>query len=239
MALVGNDLYVANTDAIVRVPYERGRDAHHRARRRKVADLPGGPLNHHWTKNIIASRDGTKLYVTVGSNSNVAENGMDEEEGRAAIWEIDVATGQQAPVRVRPAQSERPRLGAATRRAVDRRQRARRARQRPRARLPDVGEGRRLLRLAVQLLRRARRRAREAAAARPGREGGRARLRARLARGAARPGVRRGQRSSARASRAARSSASTARGTASRRRATRSCSCRSPTASRRACRCRC
>jgi len=59
----------------------------------KVADLPGGPINHHWTKNIVASADGTKLYASVGSNSNVGENGIDKEEGRAAIWEIDVKTG--------------------------------------------------------------------------------------------------------------------------------------------------
>jgi hypothetical protein len=58
-----------------------------------VADLPGGPLNHHWTKNIIASPDGKRLYATVGSNSNVGENGLDEEKGRAAILEIDLATG--------------------------------------------------------------------------------------------------------------------------------------------------
>ena len=124
----------------------------------KVADLPAGPINHHWTKNIIASRDGTRLYATVGSNSNVAENGMEEEERRAAILEVDLATGRTRRVRVRAAQSQRPRLAAADRRAVDRRERARRARQRPRARLPDVGAGRRVLRLAVQLLRPARRR---------------------------------------------------------------------------------
>ncbi|MBC7975496.1 MAG: PQQ-dependent sugar dehydrogenase, partial [Myxococcales bacterium] len=58
-----------------------------------LTDLPGGPLNHHWTKNIIASRDGAKLYATVGSNSNVAENGMEQEQGRAAIWEVDTRTG--------------------------------------------------------------------------------------------------------------------------------------------------
>ena len=60
----------------------------------KVIDLPGGPLNHHWTKNILASRDGKKLYVTVGSNSNVGENGLDEEKDRAAIHELDLATGK-------------------------------------------------------------------------------------------------------------------------------------------------
>jgi hypothetical protein len=92
MALVGNDLYVANADAIVRHAYTEGATSIS-GPGQKVTDLPGGPLNHHWTKNIIASRDGTKLYATVGSNSNVGENGMDIEEGRAAIWEVDLKTG--------------------------------------------------------------------------------------------------------------------------------------------------
>jgi glucose/arabinose dehydrogenase len=92
MALVGNTLYVANTDAVVAYPYEPG-DTRISAPARKVADLPAGALNHHWTKNVIASRDGSRLYATVGSNSNVAENGMDKEERRAAILEIDPATG--------------------------------------------------------------------------------------------------------------------------------------------------
>jgi glucose/arabinose dehydrogenase len=93
MTLVGNDLYVADTDRLVRFHYENG-DTQIKSPPIKVIDLPGGPLNHHWTKNVIASKDGSKLYVTVGSNSNVAENGMDKEEGRAAIWEVDRATGQ-------------------------------------------------------------------------------------------------------------------------------------------------
>ena len=93
MALVGNTLYVANTDALVRFPYVAGETRNPKTGER-VAELPGGPLNHHWTKNVIASRDGSKLYVTVGSNSNVAENGIEQEEGRAAIWEIDAKTGQ-------------------------------------------------------------------------------------------------------------------------------------------------
>jgi glucose/arabinose dehydrogenase len=93
MTLVGNDLYVADTDRLVRFHYENG-DTQIKSPPTKVIDLPGGPLNHHWTKNVIASKDGSKLYVTVGSNSNVAENGMDKEEGRAAIWEVDRATGQ-------------------------------------------------------------------------------------------------------------------------------------------------
>jgi len=93
VALVGKDLYVANTDAVVRFPYEEGQTSI-TAPGTKVMDLPGGPLNHHWTKNIIASPDGKYIYATVGSNSNVAENGMDKEDGRAAIWQLDRATGK-------------------------------------------------------------------------------------------------------------------------------------------------
>lgn len=94
MALVGSDLFVANTDGVVRFAYTPG------ATRlegigQPVADLPGGPINHHWTKNIIASPDGTKLYATVGSNSNVAERGMQAEVGRAAIWEINLKDGSR------------------------------------------------------------------------------------------------------------------------------------------------
>ncbi|MBP0621500.1 PQQ-dependent sugar dehydrogenase [Cupriavidus consociatus] len=92
MVLVGNDFYVAATDAVLRFPYRPGQ-TQIAAAPQKVVDLPGGPLNHHWTKNIIASRDGSKLYVTVGSNSNVAEHGMDKEAGRAAIWEVDPGNG--------------------------------------------------------------------------------------------------------------------------------------------------
>jgi glucose/arabinose dehydrogenase len=92
MALVGETLYVANTDAVIAFPYRRGETAI-RAEARKVADLPGGPLNHHWTKNLIASRDGKRLYATVGSNSNAAEHGLEKEEQRAAILEIDAASG--------------------------------------------------------------------------------------------------------------------------------------------------
>ena len=92
MALVGNDLYVANTDAVVRFPYVEGADRI-TAPGTKVVDLPAGTRNHHWTKNVIATRDGAKLYVTVGSNSNVAENGMEIESERAAIWEVDAKTG--------------------------------------------------------------------------------------------------------------------------------------------------
>ena len=94
MALVGSNLYVANADAIVRFPYEAGQTKI-TTPAVPVTDLPGGPINHHWTKNIIASPDGSKLYATVGSNSNVGENGMEAEAGRAAIWEVNLQTGQK------------------------------------------------------------------------------------------------------------------------------------------------
>ena len=92
MALVGNVLYVANTDAVVRFPYVTG-TTRITAPPVRVASLPGGPLNHHWTKSLIANQDGSRLYVGVGSNSNVAENGIHKERERAAILEIDPATG--------------------------------------------------------------------------------------------------------------------------------------------------
>jgi glucose/arabinose dehydrogenase len=92
MALVGTDLYVADSDAILRFPYQPG-ETSLRAKGEKLTDLPAGPINHHWTKNIIASPDGTKLYATVGSNSNAGESGIAAEQGRAAIWEVDRATG--------------------------------------------------------------------------------------------------------------------------------------------------
>jgi glucose/arabinose dehydrogenase len=93
MALVGNQLYVANSDAVVSFRYVEGAD-HVEGPPVKVVDLPAGPINHHWTKNLIASRDGTRLYATVGSNSNAGENGLAAEEGRAAVWEIDPRSGQ-------------------------------------------------------------------------------------------------------------------------------------------------
>ena len=92
MALVGNELYVANADALVRFPYQTGQTSI-TAKGVKVMDLPAG-INHHWTKNVVASPDGARLYISVGSNSNVGENGMDKEDGRAAIWEYTRATGK-------------------------------------------------------------------------------------------------------------------------------------------------
>lgn len=93
MALIGNDFYVANADAVMRFEYTVGQ-TEIRTPGTKVMDLPGGPINHHWTKNMIASKDGKKLYITVGSNSNIGERGMENEVGRAAIWELDIASGQ-------------------------------------------------------------------------------------------------------------------------------------------------
>jgi len=92
VALVGHYLYVANTDAIIRYPYQDGQTSI-TAPGTKLTDLPGGPIDHHWTKSLVASPDGSKLYVGVGSNSNVAENGLEAEHERAAIWEVDTTTG--------------------------------------------------------------------------------------------------------------------------------------------------
>jgi glucose/arabinose dehydrogenase len=93
MALIAESFYVANSDAVVRFPYRSG-DVRIDAAGTKVVSLPAGPLNHHWTKSLIASPDGTHLFATVGSNSNVAENGMAQEEGRAAVWQVEPRTGE-------------------------------------------------------------------------------------------------------------------------------------------------
>jgi glucose/arabinose dehydrogenase len=96
MALVGSTLYVADSDALLSFPYRTGETAI-ALDGVKVIELPAGTINHHWTKNVIASPDGTKLYVTVGSNSNVGENGLAAEEGRARIIEVDIASGRTRP----------------------------------------------------------------------------------------------------------------------------------------------
>jgi glucose/arabinose dehydrogenase len=93
MTLVGDALYVANSDGIVRFPYVTG-VTNIVGPGVKLVDLPAGRINHHWTKNVIASPDGSKLYASVGSNSNEMENGYLHEQDRAAIWEIDRATGK-------------------------------------------------------------------------------------------------------------------------------------------------
>jgi glucose/arabinose dehydrogenase len=92
MVLVGNDFYVADSDAILKFPYHDG-DSKIAAVGVKLTDLPAGTINHHWTKDVTASPDGTKLYATVGSNSNVGENGIAAEKDRAGILEIDRASG--------------------------------------------------------------------------------------------------------------------------------------------------
>lgn len=92
MALVGDRFYVANTDAVLSFPYVTG-DIQITAAGTRLVELPAGDINHHWTKNLVASADGKYLYASIGSNSDHGENGMENEEGRAAIWQIETATG--------------------------------------------------------------------------------------------------------------------------------------------------
>lgn len=92
MALVGDTFYVADSDAVLRFPYRTG-ETNIAARPSLLTALPAGTINHHWTKSLVASADGKHLYVGVGSNSNAGENGLAAERERAAVWEIDVATG--------------------------------------------------------------------------------------------------------------------------------------------------
>jgi glucose/arabinose dehydrogenase len=93
MALIGSTLYVANDNGVVSYPYADGQTSE-TGPGTPVFPLPGGPINHHWTKNIIASPDGSKIYATTGSNSNVGDNGMAAEDGRARIYQYDLATHQ-------------------------------------------------------------------------------------------------------------------------------------------------
>jgi glucose/arabinose dehydrogenase len=93
MVLMGDDFYVADSDAILKFPYQSG-TTKISVPGTKLTDLPAGPINHHWTKDITASPDGTKLYATVGSNSNVGENGIEAEANRADVLEVDRATGK-------------------------------------------------------------------------------------------------------------------------------------------------
>ncbi|HUO11212.1 MAG TPA: sorbosone dehydrogenase family protein [Caulobacteraceae bacterium] len=93
MALVGDNLYVADTDAILRFPYDPAA-THVAGPGAKVIDLPAFPIDHHWTKTLVASPDGKTLFVSIGSNSNIGENGMAAEKGRARILAVDLATGR-------------------------------------------------------------------------------------------------------------------------------------------------
>ena len=92
MVLVGSDFYVADTDEVLRFPYQTGQTSI-TTPGEKLTELPGGPIDHHWTKSLTASPDGSKLYAGVGSNSNITENGIQAEYQRASIWEIDRASG--------------------------------------------------------------------------------------------------------------------------------------------------
>ncbi len=91
MTLAGGRLYVGQADGVVSFPYDAGQTQAAGAGT-KVFDLPGPPINHHWTKNVVAAPDGSRLYATVGSNSNIGDNGVAAEQGRASIWEYDIAT---------------------------------------------------------------------------------------------------------------------------------------------------
>jgi len=90
--LTGNTLWVANADSLVKFPYQTGQ-TEIRTPGVEVTELPGGPINHHWTKSLLASPDGSKLYVGVGSNSNITENGIGAEYRRATVLEVDAASG--------------------------------------------------------------------------------------------------------------------------------------------------
>ena len=116
MALLGDTFYVGNTDGVVAFPYTPGATPHHR---RRVASSPTFKPAGHWTRSLLPSPDGRKLYVGVGSLTNIADNGMEVEEGRAAIYEFDLASGTSRIFAVRPAQRRRHGMGAADRRAVD------------------------------------------------------------------------------------------------------------------------
>ncbi len=124
MALVGDTFYVGNTDGVMAFPYVANADRITAPGKRLTTFKPSG----HWTRSLLASPDGKKLYAGVGSLSNIAEMGMEVEEGRAAVYELDLIGRHASHLRRRPAQSGRSCLGAKYGCAVDRRQRARRAR---------------------------------------------------------------------------------------------------------------
>ncbi|NDW03321.1 PQQ-dependent sugar dehydrogenase [Jiella pacifica] len=92
VAWADDTLYVAATDAILVYPYELGQ-TEITAEPKVLTPLPGGPIDHHWTKDLALSPDGRYLYASVGSNSNIVENGLEAEKGRAAIWQVDRQTG--------------------------------------------------------------------------------------------------------------------------------------------------
>jgi glucose/arabinose dehydrogenase len=143
MALVGNELYHRQRRRAGEGAVHRRPDQHHGANARAGDAAARGPINHHWTKNVIANADGSNLYVTVGSNSNMGENGLGRRRaGRAAIWEVD--TKQRRRSASSRAACATPTAWAGTptngQRAVDRGERTRRNRQRPRARLHHLGE---------------------------------------------------------------------------------------------------
>ena len=152
MALLGETFYVGNTDGIMAFPYEAGANRIG-AGRRLTTFKTGG----HWTRSLLASVDGQKLYAGVGSLSNIAEGGLKVEEGRACIYELDLASGSSR-VFASSLRPRRPRLGALYRCSLDGGHRARRAGRRDAARLSDLGARGWVLRLALLLLGQDRRR---------------------------------------------------------------------------------
>ena len=121
MELGGTDFYVANTDSVWRFTYHEGQTAISE-QGQKITDLPAGPINYHWTRNILADTDGKMLYITVGSNSNIAEKGIDKEKARAAIWRLNLETGHKRIFASGPEKSKWPGLGAGNGCLVDDRQ---------------------------------------------------------------------------------------------------------------------
>lgn len=164
VAWADNTLYVATTDAILAYPYALG-DAKIAAAPRVLTPLPGGPINHHWTKDLALSPDGRFLYVSVGSNSNIAENGMEAERDRATIWQVDRATGASRVYASGLRNANGLAFNPVSRDSLCGRQRAGRAGAEPRARLSHACGRRSLLRMALELLRRTSRPARASAAA--------------------------------------------------------------------------
>ena len=95
MLIIGNTFYVANTDGLYKYPYQEGQTSLEREEGEKIVELPAGGYNNHWTRNIITNKEQDKIYISVGSASNVAEHGMDEEKRRANILVVDLDGGNE------------------------------------------------------------------------------------------------------------------------------------------------
>ncbi len=96
MVLIGDTLYVANTNGLLAFPYKTG-ETRIAAKGKELTKFNAKVPNNHWTRNLVASPDGKKIYIAVGSNSNIAENGMESENGRAMVFEYDIAKDKKIP----------------------------------------------------------------------------------------------------------------------------------------------